>query len=373
MSLQKKVSRWILRARAAAETLKPGAAAGPHASHRLLRSGNVIWCSRCGTYSTARGMGLARPCTGPVPSTAVGGRAQQLRQLKKGRHPKRHHRLPPAVPYDEEPCPPSAGETPRMRTDDIGRLSQTAFGRLQLRVRRREFFGRAGADIGAAGDGTTAEPAAPSLAAKRRAELVQQLFEAASGPADTRPAKRLRSLPSVSPGMTGEPPAPHGVTAASVPVAAPSAAARLPQASPTLHPRSAASAPEVAPSASARVLQAPPAAAVRAKRHRSHPALCRSRLAPLPAGLSSPSAPAASAGRADMRWGRCGSERSELDSDDGEAGAKRVRASASTPQAWRPPLLPRRGDKRTRKPSSAGATAQPRSPSGARGQRRRTG
>ena len=321
-------------------------------------------------------MGLARPCTGPVPSTAVGGRAQQLRQLLKGRHPKLHHRLPPAVPFSIGSRLPPAGEVARMRTDDVALLSQTALGRLQLRVRRRECLGRASADVDGSSRGAAAELAAPSELGKRRAELVQQLIAAATAPVDQRPVKRRRPSPS-------EPPAASSVAAALAPVVASTSHTVEPPRAGRSQPLAVALAPAVAMAAATADppraghvsrSQTPPGPAERAKRHRrSHPALSRSSVAPLPVPRPPPGAPSASTGRADSRWGLSVHEPSEADSDDCEADPKRRRASAGAPRAWQPPQLPRCGTKRAREPLLAGAAAHPRSPSGARGRRRRTG
>ena len=471
LSLRKKVCRWILKANEAPGAGTAGSTPGLHTSHRLFRSGDVVWCARCGVYSATRGMGLARPCTGPVPVAAVGGRAQQLRQLIKGRHPKLHHRLLPAVPFDPALGTESTADAGAlsMRTDDAAILSRTAAGRRQLRVRRREFIRRTGVtpdvDVGLADSAMRA--AAPSAVVKRRAELVRLLLEAAAGPADSsgsRPAKRPRACPSAepsspatrrqlrpptaveegteaavrppspetSPGPPREPSATPTIVlatsgAADGPAAPPCAmpanacasdapaAARDPHV-PSLRkrpigtaadsaakrrrarpqqaaldaaghsaqrsgsarlPLRAVSEAAVRPPSPPQVLPAAPSAdsATHGRRRagapprRAHPALCRSRLAPLPAEPISLSAPAASSGRADSRWGRCGSEHTGLDggSDDAAAGPLRERAP------WRPLRLRRRGTKRAGSPSSAALADHPRSPLGARGQRRRAG
>ena len=508
LNLQKRVSRWILQAREAAGPLGHTTANGPHASHRLFRSGDVVWCARCGAYSSARGRGLARPCTGPVPVAAVGGRAQQLRQLIKGRHPKLHHRLPPAVPFLAESRLPDPGSAPQMRTDDIPLLSRSAAGRRQLRVRRREFLRRSGASPGDGSAGIVAEPATPSAANERRAKLVQQLLEAATDPSGLRPAKRLKTSPSAPPGGTSQPtgttapvapaeaapaqaltavtpagcapatpvtttagqaipsckaasvgaankrhssltalpqppggrggaassqsttsdeaatlapaipasaaagaalatalrpqnrPGRHSQTAASRPgsvLAAARRAASLPgRGRPALRRGTVAPTPPAAPAPSASLAaaqrqeavsarSAPPgtagdasalrrvADAVAGKRGRSHPALRRSMRAPLALGLSDPNAPAASSGRADSLWGRDLGEPTWPDSDDCEAGAKRARVATGVRRAWQPPQLLRGGRKRAHEPTATGAASSPRSPSGARGTRRRTG
>ena len=83
-------------ARAEAACLEPLCAAGrPHRQHRLLRSGTVVWCRRCGCYAERVLRGLRDDCLG-TPSPG-GGRAAQLSELLKGRHPRTNAWLPAAV------------------------------------------------------------------------------------------------------------------------------------------------------------------------------------------------------------------------------------------------------------------------------------
>ena len=63
-----------------------------HDTHRILVTGCVTWCDRCGAYAEIRGRGLARPCRGPVAGGNRVGRLlkdvqARLRALRAGRHP----------------------------------------------------------------------------------------------------------------------------------------------------------------------------------------------------------------------------------------------------------------------------------------------
>ena len=141
-----------------------------------MRSGDVIWCNTCGSFGALRGRGLAQSCPGPVPLSMEGGRAQQLRRLRAGFHPKDRYRLPAAVPQamwsaddtrtwsgiarlqprpEHTPAPNNdTGQTheapARSRSSrrtragravddaDAEDLLETPFGRLRLRTRQRE-------------------------------------------------------------------------------------------------------------------------------------------------------------------------------------------------------------------------------------------
>ncbi len=87
-------TRWADRAAADAQA---GIQIG--GGHQRRMSGEVVWCSRCGAYASSLARGLMRACLGPpAPGGNSGGRAWQLRRLKKGFHPVSGARLPPAVP-----------------------------------------------------------------------------------------------------------------------------------------------------------------------------------------------------------------------------------------------------------------------------------
>ena len=134
-----RAARWCLRAAnggSHADGSRPDL--GRHCSHRLMRSCDTFWCLRCGAYASLRGAGLAAPCTGPAPRSAAGGRAQQLRFLKRGLHPKTRQRMAPSMPWWLGNSSAQApAQNPRVRGDEL-ELSKSRFGRLRLRVRRKE-------------------------------------------------------------------------------------------------------------------------------------------------------------------------------------------------------------------------------------------
>ena len=64
---------------------RPRAVAG--SGHRLVRTGAILWCHRCGAHAEARvGSALAGVCR-PVAEGEKSGRASRRRLLLKGRHP----------------------------------------------------------------------------------------------------------------------------------------------------------------------------------------------------------------------------------------------------------------------------------------------
>ena len=68
-----------------------------HASHTLLRSGNLWWCNVCGCYGSLRLVGLKGPCPGRAKANWG-----QLHRLQQGWHPVSRAALPTAVPA--RPC-----------------------------------------------------------------------------------------------------------------------------------------------------------------------------------------------------------------------------------------------------------------------------
>ena len=67
--------------------------------HTRVMSGEVIWCTRCGSYAESAAKGLAKPCRGRFQGSLVrGGLAGQLKTLMAGRHPATRAALPPPVP-----------------------------------------------------------------------------------------------------------------------------------------------------------------------------------------------------------------------------------------------------------------------------------
>ena len=85
--------------------------------HGFWLSGRVLWCNICGAFAEGCGtMALARPCEGKRvkgdrQSRGQGGRnglLQQLRNLRRGRHPKTGELLPPPVSIDASVDTPAA-------------------------------------------------------------------------------------------------------------------------------------------------------------------------------------------------------------------------------------------------------------------------
>ena len=64
----------------------------PHSSHMLMRSGSLVWCTRCGAYSAKRHKQLLRPCAGePTPLGKM-----TMKELQQGR-------MPPSSGYAGQP------------------------------------------------------------------------------------------------------------------------------------------------------------------------------------------------------------------------------------------------------------------------------
>ena len=85
-----------------AEAAQKAAASGNfrHATHALFLSDDVVSCGKCGAYGSDTAIGLCKACPEIVPrySTGGGGRAQQLRRLLHGRHPRDGRYIGPGVP-----------------------------------------------------------------------------------------------------------------------------------------------------------------------------------------------------------------------------------------------------------------------------------
>ena len=76
----------------------------PVQKHVRMKSGNVIWCSRCGVYADKKSKGLSSICEGRPPRQRHrGGMEGQLRKLRNNIHPKTLQWLPPAVAIDAIP------------------------------------------------------------------------------------------------------------------------------------------------------------------------------------------------------------------------------------------------------------------------------
>ena len=85
--------------------------------HRRMISGDLIWCSVCGSYAEHRARGLEDICEGKFQGTwKGGGREGQRRDLLAGKHPKSGKPLPPAVTESQW----MAGERPALMTAMVG-------------------------------------------------------------------------------------------------------------------------------------------------------------------------------------------------------------------------------------------------------------
>ena len=73
------------------------ATAGSHvgAGHKLMLSGEVIWCMVCGAYAEKHAIALQKPCVGPPVRRKRGGHRAQLKALRAGLHPVTREGLPP--------------------------------------------------------------------------------------------------------------------------------------------------------------------------------------------------------------------------------------------------------------------------------------
>ena len=70
--------------------------------HIRMVSGDITWCTVCGSYGEHQARGLAQFCQGKFEGTwKGGGRVAQLKALKSNRHPKAGKPLPPAIPESE--------------------------------------------------------------------------------------------------------------------------------------------------------------------------------------------------------------------------------------------------------------------------------
>ena len=174
-----------------------------------METGSVRWCSACGAYSATRGRLLAKPCPGKISSTGAGGRAQQLRFLKEGRHPKTGVRIGGTATRTTAADDSSVGGALANQghvdagdgRDDVATLAQTAEGRRRLRVRARlagvapplvaleatqQRLHNNECSIGGEVDGNGANvdgAVSDSVSVKRRRTAVQSLIEAAKAPA----------------------------------------------------------------------------------------------------------------------------------------------------------------------------------------------
>ena len=91
----------------------------PVQKHVRMKSGSVIWCSRCGVYADKKSKGLSSICEGRPPRQRHrGGMEGQLRKLRNNMHPKTLQWLPPAVAIDA---------IPKMVEDDANKVLPEGF------------------------------------------------------------------------------------------------------------------------------------------------------------------------------------------------------------------------------------------------------
>ena len=212
-----------------------------HHTHTLMTTGRLRWCSTCGAYSMARGRLLTMPCPGKVGSASAGGRAQQLRFLQQGKHPKTGALLCGSTSrYDTAAAAGNDGEPTTAAGDcagdDTALLAQTAEGRRRLRVRAR----LAGVDPpeaavamrpvaaadqprqcptnGGAHDDATANADEVTASAKRRRLALRSLLEAARAPVASaqhvEASDDARPVPDMAPELDGQPMGTTGLGAA---------------------------------------------------------------------------------------------------------------------------------------------------------------
>ena len=164
--------------------------------HYFMQSGGILWCNHCGAYAGAHGVGISKACPGKVDLAAAGGRAQQLRQLRKNKHPKTRATLPAAIRHGEvalESISLSSDARPRREQDarsDEDALRRTVSGRRRLRLRAR----LAGLPPPAEPQST---PASASPTAARKRALTRQLVAAAMLGSEEVPSP-VRGAPSGS-------------------------------------------------------------------------------------------------------------------------------------------------------------------------------
>lgn len=127
--------------------------------HRRMISGDLIWCSVCGSYAEHRARGLEDICEGKFQGTwKGGGREGQRRDLLAGKHPKSGKPLPPAVTESQW----MAGERPALMTAMVGLQSSAPPIRLcsvsscildRLRAAKRQADRDTAPDEGVSNDG----------------------------------------------------------------------------------------------------------------------------------------------------------------------------------------------------------------------------
>ena len=73
-------------------------------SHAVMKSGDILWCGKCGCFAETRANGLAGDCPGlPPAQLGSGGRKAQLTRLRNGLRPVTMGRLPTATWANGDP------------------------------------------------------------------------------------------------------------------------------------------------------------------------------------------------------------------------------------------------------------------------------
>ena len=96
-----------------------GASNAASKEHNLRKSGDILWCARCGAFAQSRAMTLYKACIPPVRQFGTGGRVAQLRRLRGNRHPVTDAPLPPPVDLEGNPITSQFGYA-RLGRRDIG-------------------------------------------------------------------------------------------------------------------------------------------------------------------------------------------------------------------------------------------------------------
>jgi hypothetical protein len=209
------LQRWDIKAKSLA-----GHGHAEGGDHVRVRSGEVIWCTRCGSYAESAAKGLTKRCMGRFQGNSVwGGLAGQLRKLMIGRHPVTGVTLPPPIPeakwndhgsvvgstFQVGACSPSPGSRAYVDTETV--RGSSSFAALRERVRAKE----AATLQATVRPSMTQQHARRRISGKRKAEagvrVPCELHKTHADPAGDevdRPCKRHNSLAEgCSQAMTG--------------------------------------------------------------------------------------------------------------------------------------------------------------------------
>jgi hypothetical protein len=137
-------------------------------SHARVMSGDLIWCTRCGSFSEHVGKGLAKACRGRFQGSIRGGLPGQLKRLMAGWHPVTRAALPPPIPESRWQCSRSCGAVPcaslpSVSTAETGRSGR--FEALRERIRAMEAAARS---VGPPGESLAPEARAAHRWIRRR-------------------------------------------------------------------------------------------------------------------------------------------------------------------------------------------------------------